>query len=359
MRLQHPGRRGARSQPMTRLRRIRRYFVRHTYETRQAWRHFNNDVLELWQYWCFRIQFRRAKSWPFRGLARLLSKRVPKAQGFGSFGGKAELMYLPADHPIFDPKNDLLFSKEAALKAFKHVNVDKEKMLGRRAIAAAFLRDAQREGMAWRSRSDCAFEAVYLYALAALGEQAEHYGHPDAQALRDAGATKGLTALQMAPAIDYLARRYAPSCAEIDISAYNLLIPIAKKLEQADGEIEPLTPAQHAVLGNAEPTTHEKVIESLLPADVMDYGHEGGMPLEEFLANQDTESLLPNAENLAAIKAGKVALRSPEQLAEGVVTLKAQRAQRIERWKTVLAVSAAAAGLVGFLIAMAALYFAR
>lgn len=226
---------------MTRLRRIRRYFALHTYETRQGWRYFNNDVVEFWQYWCFRIKFRRAKSWPFRVLARLLSRRVPKAQGFGEFGEKEELMYLPAHHPIFDPKNDRLFSKEAALKAFRHVNVDDEKMQGRRTIAAAFLRDAQREGMSSRSRSDYAFEAVYLYALAALGEQAENYAHPAAQALRDAAATKGLTASQIAPAVRYLARRFAHSTVEIDYSEYNLLILIAKSLEDADGDSEPLT----------------------------------------------------------------------------------------------------------------------
>jgi hypothetical protein len=100
---------------------------------------------------------------PFRVLARLLSKRVPKDQEFGKFREKEEVMYLPAGHPIFDPKNDRLFSKEAALKAFKHVNVDDEKMRGRRRIAEAFLIDAQRDGMSWWSRSDCAFEAVYLY----------------------------------------------------------------------------------------------------------------------------------------------------------------------------------------------------
>lgn len=71
---------------MTRLRRIRRHFARHTYETRQAWRRFNSDVVELWQYWSFRIKFRRAESWPFRVLGRLHSMRVPKGHRLGKLG---------------------------------------------------------------------------------------------------------------------------------------------------------------------------------------------------------------------------------------------------------------------------------
>lgn len=30
-------------------------------------------------------------------------------------------MYLPADHPIFDPRNDHLFTAEAARQTFSHV----------------------------------------------------------------------------------------------------------------------------------------------------------------------------------------------------------------------------------------------
>ena len=32
-------------------------------------------------------------------------------------------MYLPFEHPIFDPKNDHLFTAEAASKAFSHVEL--------------------------------------------------------------------------------------------------------------------------------------------------------------------------------------------------------------------------------------------
>lgn len=341
------------------FRAVRRHIALHTYESQQAWRHAKDGAFETWQCWGFRLEYQLVQAWPFRLLAGLLSTRVPKSQGFGKFREKEEVMYLPADHPIFDAKNDPLFSKEAALKAFRHVNVDDEKIRGRRKIAEALLIDAQRDGMSWRSRSDCAFEALYLYALAVLGAQAEHYEHPDAQALRDAATTKGLTPMQIAPAVRYLARRYAPLSAENDRSAYNLLIPLAKKLGETDGDIEPLTPAQHAVLAHAEPTTRGKVIESLLPADVMDYGHEGGMPLEAFLANQDTGALTLTAEKLAAIRAGKAELRITAQPADPVATLKETEARQVERWKTILAVSAGVAGVVGFLIAIAALYFAR
>lgn len=108
---------------MTRLRRIRRYFALHTYVTRLGWRYFKNDVVELWQYWFFRLAFRRAKSLPFRVLALLHSKRVPKDHGFGKYGEKEAVMYLPPDHPIFDPKNDHLFTAEAARQAFSHVDL--------------------------------------------------------------------------------------------------------------------------------------------------------------------------------------------------------------------------------------------
>ena len=51
--------------------------------------------------------------------------------------------------------------------------------------------------------------------------------------------------------------------------------------------------------------------------------------------------------------------RVKAQLADAVEVLKAKEAQRIERWKTILAVSAGAAGAIGLLIAMASLFFAR
>ena len=97
--------------------------------------------------------------------------------------------------------------------------------------------------MSWRSRADCAFDAVYLYALAALGAHADDYEHPATDALRVAGEKLGWKAVQMAPAIVYLEHRYDPAmcidsppgpaqnAAEVlDRYTYDVLISIAKKL---------------------------------------------------------------------------------------------------------------------------------
>jgi len=92
------------------------------------------------------------------------------------------------------------------------------------------------------------------------------------------------------------------------ISPYGNTLPSLCRL--GDSEIEQITPEQYAVLANAEPKKRGNVVESLLPA-------------------------------------------------EAAEILKAREAQRIERWKTLLAVSAGAAGLVGFLIGLVALFFAR
>lgn len=75
--------------------RFSRYFALQTYETRQAWRLFKREAADLWQYWSFR---RRHK-----------------------VSGEEEVMHVRADHPIFDPKNDGLFTKEAAHRAFAHL----------------------------------------------------------------------------------------------------------------------------------------------------------------------------------------------------------------------------------------------
>ena len=139
-------------------------------------------------------------------------------------------MHGPFKHPMFDSKHKCLFSKEAAIRTFKHVNADVGIAQRRRGIAEAFPKDSQRDDISWRSRTDCAFEAVYLYALAALGEQAEKYEHPDAVMLKHAAELRGLTAQQKAPAIRYLARRYGPLPADMDRTAYDVLISIAKRL---------------------------------------------------------------------------------------------------------------------------------
>lgn len=47
--------------------------------------------------------------------------------------------------------------------------------------------------MSWRSRADCVVAAAYLYVLAALGDQADEYEHPDAKVLTDAAAKADLS----------------------------------------------------------------------------------------------------------------------------------------------------------------------
>lgn len=106
-----------------------------------------------------------------------------------------------------------------------------EKSQGRRTIAAAFLQDAQREATPWRSRADFAFEAVYLYALSALGDQADNYEHPDARVLSNAADKAGLTAVEIEPAVEYLQHRYAPAISD-NGSASGALILIARKFAE-------------------------------------------------------------------------------------------------------------------------------
>lgn len=105
--------------------RLTRYVALKTYGPRQEWAYFKEDFTELRQYWSFRFRMRISKGWPFHPLARLLSRGLENSQGFGKFDGKKDGLPLPAEHPIFDKKNDRLFNKEAALRAFEHVKVEK------------------------------------------------------------------------------------------------------------------------------------------------------------------------------------------------------------------------------------------
>ena len=74
-----------------------------------------------------------------------------------------------------------------------------------------------------------AFEAVYLYALAVLGEQADDFEHPDPLVLTAAAAKLNMTDEEIRPAVEYLEHRF-----DLDIpdngSAYRVLISIAKLL---------------------------------------------------------------------------------------------------------------------------------
>jgi hypothetical protein len=103
--------------------RLSRCVALKTYQTLQAWTYFKKDAIELWQYWNFRFRMCTSNGWPFRPLAKLLSWGVKNSHGFGTFDSNRDGLTLPANHPIFDPQNDRLFSKEAAIRAFGHVKV--------------------------------------------------------------------------------------------------------------------------------------------------------------------------------------------------------------------------------------------
>jgi hypothetical protein len=107
------------------------------------------------------------------------------------------------------------------------------KSQGRRKLADAFMKDALREATPWRSRSDLAFEALYLYALSLLGANADDYEHPDAQALHTAAHQHGLTLEQITPALTYITHRYDPAIPD-NGHDYRVLIAIAKLFEASN-----------------------------------------------------------------------------------------------------------------------------
>lgn len=106
-----------------------------------------------------------------------------------------------------------------------------KKSQARRELAAVYMRDSSYEGSSWRSRADCAVDAVYLYALAVLGADADGYEHPDAKVLTDAADRLGWPAAKMTPAMVLLGRRYAPVISpQVARVAYEELISLAKEL---------------------------------------------------------------------------------------------------------------------------------
>lgn len=126
----------------------------------------------------------------------------------------------------------LVTSVVAAVVLWRQKTTDKnDKSQARRDLAAVHLRDSCYERLSWRSRADAAVDAVYLYALATLGRQADGYEHPDAKALKDAAEKLGLSAVQIAPAVTYLKRRCDPARPlDCSRSTYDELISIAEKL---------------------------------------------------------------------------------------------------------------------------------
>jgi hypothetical protein len=48
---------------------------------------------------------------------------VKNSHGFGTSDSNKDGLPLPANHSVFDPQNDRLFSKEAAIRAFEHIKM--------------------------------------------------------------------------------------------------------------------------------------------------------------------------------------------------------------------------------------------
>ena len=117
-------------------------------------------------------------------------------------------------------KDHTLSSQEAHLRA-----------TARRRLAGVYLRDAQRQENSLRTRTDIAFDATYLCALACLGLAADGYEHPSPDVLQKAAGFLGLTAEQIQPAIAYARCRYEPLGTEEQREvAYKELLALAKRV---------------------------------------------------------------------------------------------------------------------------------
>jgi hypothetical protein len=103
--------------------RLSRCVVLKTYQTRQASTYFKKNAFELWQYWSFRFRICISNGWPFRLLEKLLSRGVKNSHGFSIFDSNRDGRPPPPNDPIFDPQNDRMFSKEAAIRAFEHIKM--------------------------------------------------------------------------------------------------------------------------------------------------------------------------------------------------------------------------------------------
>lgn len=103
--------------------RVRRYIALKAFQARQAYTNFREDAIALRHCWTFHLRMRTFRAWPFRLLAKLLSWGVKNSHGFGTFDSNRDGLSLSANHPIFDPKNDRLFSKVATMRAFEHIKM--------------------------------------------------------------------------------------------------------------------------------------------------------------------------------------------------------------------------------------------
>ena len=103
-----------------------------------------------------------------------------------------------------------------------------DKTQARRELAEVYLREAAYETLSWKSRVDAAFDAVYLLALAVLGEElADTYEHPDSAALIAVAEKLGWPASRVAPAVNHIELRY-------DIDQHPLIYGVAAVGNEGD-----------------------------------------------------------------------------------------------------------------------------
>lgn len=85
----------------------------------------------------------------------------------------------------------------------------KTKTQARRELAEVYLRDASYAGQSWRSRTQAALDAAYLYALALLGEdKADSFEHPAPGALAAVAEKLAWPTASMASAMFQIEHRY-------------------------------------------------------------------------------------------------------------------------------------------------------
>lgn len=107
-----------------------------------------------------------------------------------------------------------------------------ERKLHFRQLGDNFMRDAQRDENSLRTRTDCAFEAVYLYALSSVDAKCGE--HPNLAVLVAAAKALQLTDDQISPALDYADKRYSPTVSDTqDQRSYDSLLSLAQLMRKA------------------------------------------------------------------------------------------------------------------------------
>ena len=98
-------------------------------------------------------------------------------------------------------------------------------------LCSIMLMDAQRTVNSLGTRYTCAFDALYLCTLAALQAPAGLQSHPDMKLLLEGAQLLGLTALDLAPALERANRLFGPlEASEDEVSA---LIALATKARES------------------------------------------------------------------------------------------------------------------------------